>query len=106
MQSYTWLTAKESETMRVKPDKESVNYADTGCPDGLYPSCLNCPLSRCRYDVGGLGRGIRACLAEEKAKVVQALWLEEELTRQEIASRLGVSRDTVGRYLRRHSKEE
>ena len=25
-------------------------YQDTGCPDGEYPSCLNCPLPRCRED--------------------------------------------------------
>jgi hypothetical protein len=24
---------------------------DAGCPDGLLPSCLACPLPRCRLDV-------------------------------------------------------
>lgn len=24
-------------------------YKDTGCPDGLYPSCLNCPEEFCRF---------------------------------------------------------
>lgn len=25
-------------------------FPDTGCPDGTYPSCLTCPLERCRFD--------------------------------------------------------
>jgi hypothetical protein len=31
----------------------SPGYKDTGCLDGQYPSCLNCPLARCKYDDEG-----------------------------------------------------
>jgi hypothetical protein len=88
--------------MRIKLDKEWSTYADTGCLDGLYPSCLNCPLSQCRYDGG---KGIRTRVTEEKAKVAQWLWLEEDLNQQQIASRLGVSQKTVSRYLQRQCQE-
>lgn len=27
-----------------------VYYKDLGCPDGSYPSCLRCPLVRCKED--------------------------------------------------------
>lgn len=28
-------------------------YEDTGCPDGMIPACLTCPLDVCRYDDPG-----------------------------------------------------
>lgn len=34
-----------------KTHKESKEiYKDTGCPDKLYSSCLNCPLDKCRLE--------------------------------------------------------
>ena len=40
---------------------EHTHYADTGCD--LHPSCLTCPLVRCRYDEPG---GARKLLSDER----------------------------------------
>ncbi|HEY49574.1 MAG TPA: helix-turn-helix domain-containing protein [Dehalococcoidia bacterium] len=78
-----------------------VVYHDEGC--ALFPSCLNCPLPRCRYDEpaeGGEGR--------RPSKMLR----DEELLRQhreagksvaELAELFGVSRRTVQRIIRRSS---
>ena len=48
----TYPDTKLSENVRrVKMDyPDHLNFEDTGCLDGRYPSCLNCPLPECRYD--------------------------------------------------------
>jgi hypothetical protein len=75
---------------------EHTSYADTGCD--LHPSCLTCPLARCRYDEPG---GARRLLAEGRDIEVVALQRQGGVTIDTIARRVGVSRRTVFRILAR-----
>ena len=73
---------------------EQEHYQDDGCD--LFPSCLRCPLTRCRYDDPGrqTGKGLRnaemACLRRAGVSV------------GELAERFGVSRRTVYRIIAGH----
>lgn len=77
---------------------EEANYVDTGCPDGMLPSCLSCPLPRCRYEPGFKS----AVEAQQKARREQQR-LEIErlraagLVTREIAEVLGISPRSVHR---------
>ena len=35
---------------KSKKDFTPSYYRDCGCEDKEYPSCLNCPLKKCKYD--------------------------------------------------------
>ncbi len=86
------------------PLPDYFDYRDEGC--SLFPSCLRCPLPRCRYDEPAKdGRGRRP------TKVLR----DEEMLRQhrilgrsvaELAECFGVSRRTVQRIIRRSSDEQ
>lgn len=69
---------------------------DTGCPDLGIPECKSCPLSQCRFDISRSG----AAAVELNVLRLQAL-LAQGLTREECRERLGVSRSTMFRLLRR-----
>jgi len=73
---------------------EHVAYRDDGCD--LFPSCLQCPLVRCRYDEPG---GARALLNSARDREIRRLRQEGGLTVEEIADRFRVSRRTVFRAL-------
>ena len=73
---------------------EHVAYHDRGCD--VFPSCLRCPLPRCRYDEPG---GVRALLNRERDREIRRLRLDHELPVDEIALRFRVSRRTVFRAL-------
>lgn len=75
---------------------ENTHYADTGCD--LHPSCLDCPLVRCRYDEPG---GARHILNSGRDSEVLTLQRTSSLTIDGIASQVGVSRRTVFRILAR-----
>ena len=75
---------------------EHTNYADTGC--SLHPSCLTCPLVRCRYDEPGGGRSL---LHQDRDQAVLKLQ-RSGIPVNSIAAQLGVSRRTVFRALARH----
>ena len=75
---------------------EHTNYHDTGCD--LHPSCLSCPLVRCRYDEPG---GARRLLATERDSQVLDLQRRGGRTIEGIAREVGVSRRTVFRILAR-----
>jgi hypothetical protein len=75
---------------------ENTNYADTGCD--LHPSCLSCPLVRCRYDEPGGARGL---LGRARDRSMVAVWRRERLGVEALARRFGVSRRTVFRVLAR-----
>ena len=73
---------------------EHVAYRDRGCD--IFPSCLSCPLPRCRYDEPG---GVRALLNRERDREIRRPRLDHELPVDEIALRFRVSRRTVFRAL-------
>jgi hypothetical protein len=83
---------------RVRQDAlpEFTRYRDEGCD--LYPSCLTCPLPRCRYDKPG---GARAILNLRRDREIRRLRRRQGLPVDMLARRYGVSRRTVFRILRK-----
>lgn len=73
-------------------DLEHYEYQDEGCD--LFPSCLNCPLPRCRYDEPGgrqKGRGLRN---------LELIRLHTEGKGiKELSDRFGVSKRTIHRII-------
>jgi hypothetical protein len=74
---------------------EHTRYADTGCD--VHPSCLTCPLVRCRYDEPG---GARRIFSEERDRAIVRLQ-RERVPVNVIARRFGISRRTVFRVVAR-----
>ena len=74
---------------------EHTDYADTGCD--LYPSCLNCPLPRCRYEETG---GAPAILRTGRDAIILKLATEDGLGVERLAEMFGLSRRTIFRVLR------
>ena len=73
------------------------NLPDSGCD--LSPSCLNCPLPVCKYDVAGPQR--RAMLRRVKDQRNAAYIRDQGLSAPEAAAALGVTTRTVFRILAR-----
>ena len=67
---------------------------DEGCD--LFPSCLNCPLPRCRYDKEG--RRAKNELRDEEISRLKG----EGQSVKELADRFELSKRTVHRILRRN----
>ena len=80
---------------RVRADAlpEYIRYQDNGCE--VHPSCLTCPLNRCRYDEPG---GLRALINADRDRKILELRLGGA-TVDDLAGRFGVSRRTVFRIL-------
>ncbi|MFQ5874543.1 MAG: hypothetical protein ACE5JL_12185, partial [Dehalococcoidia bacterium] len=74
---------------------EFIRYRDDGCE--VSPSCLRCPLPRCRYDDPGWLR--REAKARRDREVLTA-HRSEGLGPSELARRFGLSRRTIHRILR------
>jgi len=83
---------------RVREDAlpEHIRYRDQGCD--IYPSCLTCPLPRCRYDEPG---GARALFNQTRDREILHLRRRQGLPIATLAHRYGVSRRTVFRILRK-----
>lgn len=75
---------------------EHTHYIDTGC--SLHPSCLTCPLVRCRYDEPG---GARKLISDARDRRILRLQRDEQLPVSVIARHFGISRRTVFRVLAR-----
>jgi hypothetical protein len=93
--------ALDSRAVRDRPSRrdalpENTQYFDSGCD--LHPSCLSCPLVRCRYDEPG---GARRLISDDRDRRIVRLQREEELSIDLLASRFGISRRTVFRVLAR-----
>lgn len=74
---------------------ENTAYADSGCD--LYPSCLRCPLPRCRYDEPG---GASNMLRTGRDATILRLAFDDGVPVERLAEMFGVSRRTVFRVLR------
>ena len=87
-----------NEALSVMEDAlpENVRYRDEGCD--LSPSCLNCRLPLCRYDLPGGTRRLRTLPRDEE---IARLRRSERLPINVLARRFDVSRRTVFRILRR-----
>ena len=80
---------------RIDALPENTDYGDTGCD--LYPSCLNCPLPRCRYEDPG---GAAAMLRVGRNASILRLAQSEGLSVDELSAAFGLSRRTIFRVLR------
>ena len=78
---------------------EHLGYQDDGCD--LFPSCLNCPLPRCRYDEPGR----RQTAKDLRNKEIVHLHQKEGLKVENLAQRFGVSKRTVYRIIGRNHDE-
>ena len=90
--------AQSGAAQRVRADAlpEFTRYRDEGCD--FHPSCLTCPLPRCRYDEPG---GVRALLNLGRDREILHLRRRQGLAVETLAQRYGVSRRTVFRILQR-----
>ena len=79
---------------------EYVEYHDDGCD--LFPSCLNCPFPRCRYDEQG---GKKHLTNKPRDREIVRLYNFQGRDAQELAEMFGVSKRTVYRIIRRPSHE-
>ncbi len=80
---------------RIDALPEYTDYADRGCD--LYPSCLNCPLPRCRYEDPG---GAAAMLRTGRDASIQRLASQDGMDVERLAEMFGLSRRTIFRVLR------
>lgn len=82
---------------RIRSDAlpEHLSYQDSGCE--LSPSCLRCPLARCRYDEPGGARRLRQNSRDE---VVQRR-RDEGACIDALAAEFSISRRSVFRILAR-----
>jgi len=90
--------AQTGVAQRVRADAlpEFTRYRDEGCD--FHPSCLTCPLPRCRYDEPG---GVRALLNLGRDREILHLRRRQGLAVDTLAQRYGISRRTVFRILQR-----
>jgi hypothetical protein len=70
-------------------------YRDEGCD--LSPSCLACPLPRCRYDESG---GARTMVNRVRDEEIRRMRLDAGMPVEDISRYFQVSRRTVFRVLR------
>ncbi|MGH8629333.1 MAG: hypothetical protein ACREU7_01025 [Burkholderiales bacterium] len=89
------LRIRQKKYQRVRPDAlpESTHYRDDGCE--INPSCLTCPLPRCRYEEPG---GLRAIINNMRDQALLEL-RSQGAEVEELAAYFGVSRRTVFRVL-------
>ncbi len=80
---------------RIDALPEHTRDNDNGCD--LYPSCLRCPLPRCRYEEPG---GAPAMLRSGRDAAIIRLATEQALSVDALAERFGLSRRTIFRVLR------
>ena len=78
-------------------DLERYECQDEGCD--LFPSCLNCPFPRCRYDEPRRRHMGKALRNEEMLRLYR-----EGLKVERIAQRFGVSKRTVYRIINGESR--
>lgn len=77
---------------------EHTDYRDTGCE--VSPSCLSCPLPKCRYDDGGRVPTQRVVAREAAAIPLLAAGLSV----RQVANRLCVSTSAVKRVSVRYRR--
>lgn len=90
-------------TRRVAPVDHHLEYSeynDEGC--GFSPSCLKCPLPKCRLDVQAEGRRTARLLRDRE--IIRKVNVEGKSI-AEMARTYGLSRRTIHRIVRRSSHD-
>ncbi len=84
---------------RVRADAlpEHTTYRDTGCE--LSPSCLRCPLARCKYDQPG---GARRLTTDARDREIATLRRRHRAPIDMLAGTYRLSRRSIFRILREH----
>ena len=92
---------RHSNGRKIRSDAlpEHLDYRDSGCE--LSPSCLRCPLVRCRYDEPGGARKLQQ-LSRDAAVQVRR---QEGAGIAALAAEFGISRRSVFRSLARGRQE-
>ena len=90
----------ENTDLDTDPLPEYFDYCDEGCD--LFPSCLHCPLPRCRYDEEFGGRQVTMRLRDREL-LKQRMLTGKSVA--ELAESFGLSKRTVQRIIRRASHE-
>ena len=87
----------ETLTRKIRIDAlpENTAYDDKGCD--LYPSCLRCPLPRCRYDEPG---GAAGMLRTGRDAAILRVAERDGIPADRLAEMFGLSRRTIFRVLR------
>ncbi len=80
---------------RIDALPENLEYRDSGCD--LYPSCLHCPLPRCRYDDRA---GAAGMLRTGRDASILRLAERDGMPVDRLAEMFGLSRRTIFRVLR------
>lgn len=80
---------------RIDALPEHTDYVDRGCD--LYPSCLSCPLPRCRYEEPG---GAAAMIRNGRDASILRLAREDGMSVDRLAQMFGLSRRTIFRVLK------
>ena len=87
-----------SRKLRVDALPEQAVYEDAGCD--LYPSCLACPLVKCRYDVmGGAAALLRVGRNERMVAMAKGSSIDD------VAAEFRLSRKSVFRILSEARRE-
>ena len=85
---------QKKRALRLDLLPEHYPYKDDGCE--VSPSCLRCPLPKCKYDEPGWWQRFQR---EERDRDVLRAW-REGLTVHQLAQKFGISPRTVFRILR------
>ena len=81
--------------VRIDALPEHLDYRDGGCD--LAPTCLRCPLARCRYDEPGGARAVFQTSRDEAVRRRRG----EGIVIDALAAEFGLSRRSVFRILAR-----
>ena len=87
---------KRETELIIDPLPDYFDYCDEGCD--LFPSCLECPLPRCRYDEQSGGK--RAATGLRDRELLRQRRLAGKSV-AELARSFGVSKRTVQRIIRK-----
>lgn len=94
-----WMSRRAAPSPSETPD----HWADTGC--SLAPSCLNCPLPVCRYDLPIKLRPVSAKKIESDAEIWHSHYIDG-LSFREIAALRGITTRSVKRAVDREIRRE
>lgn len=100
---YNFCRVEQIITALVSRREQSHEYVDTGCKGAkeLYNyqgQCVDCPLPICLEDT----RMTPKSILDRRCKIVELR--QQGLQYREIATRLGICKDTVCRYLRKERR--
>jgi hypothetical protein len=92
-------TETRQRAVRSDAHVDQANWSDKGCPDGMFPSCLGCPLERCRFDHADGDRRARQLTARLSRQAEARRLYSQGLSVDAIAAQMSRSKRSVFRAL-------